>query len=175
VRAKPAPVAEELPGPSPARRSKPPNRPTALAGARLSLGELDGLLGFHLRLAQAALYRDFAASLAKLDLTQRQFATLELIRANPGASQADLADVLTLDRPGMMVVVDRLEQRGLVLRERSSSDRRRQEIRLTEAGRHLLEQATRRVRRHDARFLSRFSRADAKALVAWLQRIHGRG
>jgi DNA-binding MarR family transcriptional regulator len=139
----------------------------------LSLGELDGLLGFHLRLAQAALYRDFAASLAKLDLTQRQFATLELIRANPGGSQVDLAQVLRLDRPAMMAVVDRLEQRGLLLRERSASDRRRQEIRLTEAGRDLLEQATRRVRRHDGRFLSRFSRADAKILVGWLRRIHG--
>jgi DNA-binding MarR family transcriptional regulator len=139
----------------------------------LSLGELEGLLGFHLRLAQAALYRDFTIALAKLDLTQRQFATLELVRANPGASQAHLAGALALDRPAMMAVIDRLEQRGLVVRERSVSDRRRQEIRLTEAGGDLLEQATRRVRRHDGRFLSRFSRADAKTLVGWLQRIHG--
>lgn len=152
---------------APARSAKPESRP-------LSLGELDSLLGFHLRLAQATLYRDFAASLTTLELTQRQFATLELVRANPGASQAHLARVLTLDRPAMMAVVDRLEQRGLVLRERSASDRRRQEIHLTEAGRSLLEKATRRVRRHDARFLSRFSRADAKALIGWLRRIHAR-
>jgi DNA-binding MarR family transcriptional regulator len=174
VRAAAARAAEAALGPAPAKRARDKNRPAQPAGARLSLGELDGLLGFHLRLAQAALYRDFAASLAKLDLTQRQFATLELIRANPGASQAHLAEVLTLDRPAMMAVVDRLEQRGLVLRERSSSDRRRQEIHLTEAGRDLLEQATRRVRRHDGRFLSRFSRADARTLVEWLRRIHGR-
>jgi len=141
----------------------------------LSLGELDGLLGFHLRLAQTALYRDFVASIAKIDLSQRQFATLELVRANPGASQAHLAGVLALDRPAMMAVVDRLEQRGLVVRERSTHDRRRQEIHLTEAGRLLLEKATRRVRRHDAGFFSRFDREEARTLVAWLRRLHGRG
>lgn len=165
--------ADARPNPSGSRQTKPANRSTSPAGAQLSLGELDGLLGFHLRLAQAVLYRDFAASLAKLDLTQRQFATLELVRANPGASQAHLAKVLTLDRPAMMAVVDRLEQRGLVLRERSASDRRRQELRLTETGAALLEQAARRVRRHDARFLSRFHRPEAKTLIEWLRRIHG--
>ena len=110
------------------------------AGARaLSPGVLDELLGFHLRLAQAALYRDFVRSLAKLDLSQRQFAVLELVRANPGVSQAQLAGFLALDRPAIMSVVDRLEQRGLVLRERSRTDRRRQEIRLTAEGDHALD------------------------------------
>ncbi len=173
MRPKPAPAVDASPKPFSARGTKPRTRQAPPVAAQLSLGELDCLLGFHLRLAQAALYRDFTACLAKLDLTQRQFATLELVRANPGASQAHLAEVLALDRPAMMAVVDRLEQRGLVLRERSTRDRRRQEIRLTDAGLDLLEGATRRVRRHDGRFLSRFSRADAKALVGWLRRIHG--
>lgn len=175
MKARPAPSAAATPPPSGARRARSPARPAKLDDAPLSFGELDGLLGFHLRLAQAALYRDFAASLAKLDLTQRQFAALELVRANPRASQADLAKLLTLDRPAMMAVVDRLEQRGLLQRVRSASDRRRQELHLTEAGRTLLEQATRRVRRHDGRFLSLFGRADARTLVDWLRRIHGRG
>jgi len=173
VSPKPAAAASPAPDRAPARGRKSRQRAAAPGGLRLSLGELDGLLGFHLRLAQVALYRDFTASLAKVDLTQRQFATLELVRANPGASQAHLAQMLALDRPAMMAVVDRLELRGLVVRERSASDRRRQEIRLTEAGRDLLEQATRRVRRHDSRFLSRLSRAEAKALIGWLKRIHG--
>ena len=167
---------EGLSNPSEAKPRKAPSRPPKAGGSPpLALGELDTLLGFHLRRAQATLYRDFAAALAKLDLTQRQFAVLELLRANPGASQVKLAEVLALDRPAMMTVVDRLEQRGLLLRQRSASDRRRQEIRLTEAGHALLAKATRRVRRHDARFLSRFSRAEARVLVGWLRRIHSGG
>jgi DNA-binding MarR family transcriptional regulator len=145
------------------------------AGARaLSPGVLDELLGFHLRLAQAALYRDFARSLAKLDLSQRQFAVLELVRANPGVSQAQLAGFLALDRPAIMSVVDRLEQRGLLLRERSRTDRRRQEIRLTAEGGARLAEASRLVRRHDGRFTARFSRTELKELTRMLRRLQAR-
>jgi DNA-binding MarR family transcriptional regulator len=142
-------------------------------GVELSLGGLEDLLGFHIRVAQAALYRDFAGTLAKLDLTQRQFAVLELLRANPGASQVDLARVLSLDRPAMMTVIDRLEERRLVIRQRSSSDRRRQEIRLTETGGELLQNASKLVRRHDARFISKFRKAEAQALISALKRVYG--
>lgn len=142
-------------------------------GSQLSLGRLEELLGFHLRLAQTAVYRDFARTLAKLDLTQRQFAVLELVSANPGVSQADMAAALALDRPAVMAVIDQLEERNLVLRERSRSDRRRQEIRLTTVGQALLAEARKLVRRHDTRFQSRFGKAEAQALVGSLRRIYG--
>ncbi len=143
-------------------------------GGQLSLGGLEELLGFHLRRAHTAVYRDFARTLAKLDLTQRQFAVLELVSANPGTSQADMAATLALDRPAMMAVIDQLEERSLVLRERSRNDRRRQEIRLTTGGQALLTQALKLVRRHDARFQSRFGKAEAQALIGALKRIDGR-
>ena len=97
---------------------------------------------------------------------------LELLDANPGASQVDLAGILALDRPAMMTVIDRLEERGLVIRQRSRSDRRRQEIRLTEVGAELLLGARKLVRRHDARFMSRFSKAEAQALIGALKRVY---
>ncbi len=171
------PAPEARPRTSGHGRAMKPHAPAATAHDHrgLCLGQLDELLGFHLRRAQAMIYRDFAASLSRLDLTQRQFAVLELIRANPGASQVDLATVLALDRPATMTVVDKLEQRGLVVRARSASDRRRQEIRLTQAGAALLEKAAKRVRQHDARFMARFSRAEARALIASLRLLHGQG
>ena len=141
-------------------------------GDELSLGGLEDLLGFHIRRAQATFYRHFVRALAKLDLTQRQFAVLELLSANPGASQVDLAGLLALDRPAMMTVIDRLEERRLVTRQRSRSDRRRQEIRLTETGSGLLLNARKLVRRHDARFTSRFSKAEAQALIDALKRVY---
>lgn len=175
MKAKPAPAPHLPPRPARAPRVAARSRSPSQERPQLSLGELDTLLGFHVRRAQAVLYRDFASSLARLDLTQRQFAALELLRANPGASQVDLALILALDRPAMMAVIDRLEQRGLVLRARSANDRRRQEIHLTEAGASLLAQAAKRVRRHDAGFLSSFSKAEAKTLIAWLKRLYGDG
>src|ERR1700712_3040312 len=85
----------------------------------LSLGRLNGLLGFYLRMARAAAARAFASTLAGLGLTQKQCAVLELIAANPQVSQIDMAATLDMDRATMMAVVDRLDDRGLVLRAAS--------------------------------------------------------
>ena len=51
-----------------------PTEPTSATGRSLDLGSLPELLGFHLRLANVAVYRDFTASLSDLDLTQKQCA-----------------------------------------------------------------------------------------------------
>lgn len=140
---------------------------------RLDLGGLAGLLGFHLRLAHVAMYRDFAAALAKLDLTQKQCAVLQLVAANPGVSQVDLAATLGSDRATMMALVDRLEQRELLVRRRSPVDRRRQELTLTPEGRKILTRANRAIAAHEKTFTGRFSPTELEALLAALGRIHG--
>ena len=48
----------------------------------LADGGLEALLGFHLRMANVAMYRDYATTLSPLDLTQRQVAPLALTHAN---------------------------------------------------------------------------------------------
>src|SRR6185312_7164884 len=103
---------------------------------------------FHLRMASAAIARDFAAVMQGLDLTQKQYAVLELIDANTGVSQIDLATTLGTDRATMMAIVDRLDARRLLTRRRSASDGRRQELQLTAAGTRLLADARRRAASH---------------------------
>ena len=143
-----------------------------MPGGALALGALADLLGFHLRLAHVALYRDFALAMADLDLTQKQCATLQLIEANAGASQVDVANRLGTDRATMMAIVDRLEARGFVTRRRSTEDRRRQELHLTEAGAAILAQAKRVIAAHEAQFTARFTEAELASLVEALRRIH---
>lgn len=137
----------------------------------LSYGGLDEILGFRVRMAHTAIYRDFSAALSSLGLTQKQCATLWLIHANPAASQASLANVLNMDRATMMAIVDRLEEGGLVIRKRSSADRRRQELYLTPAGQKVLAKARAAVARHEQRFTSRFSRAELDALLSALGKL----
>jgi len=139
---------------------------------QLDMDSLPDLLGFHLRLAQAAVTRDFGATLAEIDLTQKQCATLELIGANPGVSQVDLAAILGADRATMMAIVDRLEARALLTRERSLADRRRQHLNLTQAGADMLGKAKALIAEHEHRFKRRFSGPELDALVASLRRIH---
>ena len=143
-------------------------------GASLSLGGLEGLLGFHLRMAQVAIYRDFRASLAHLDLTQKQYATLELIRANDGVSQVDLAALLGADRATMMAMVDRLETRGLVRRRRSESDRRRQNLAVTDLGLKVLAEAKAAIAEHEARFTGLFGDGELATILTALRQIHER-
>src|SRR5262245_66118774 len=138
----------------------------------LDLGRLEGILGFHVRMANAAIYRDFAATLAALALTQKQLAVLELIAENPGVSQIDLANALGTDRATMMALVDRLDLRGLIERRSSSLDKRRQELRLTDAGEAVRREAFGLVDRHEQRFLSRFTPAEREMLVDALKRIY---
>lgn len=138
----------------------------------LDLDGLSELLGFHLRLAHVAIYRDFSASLAELDLTQKQCATLQLISANPGVSQVDLAATLGTDRATMMAMVDRLDQRGFLSRKRSPVDRRRQELYLTDLGAETTAKAREVIARHERRFTQRFTKAELKTLIAALTRVH---
>ena len=139
----------------------------------LSLGRLDGLLGFHLRMASAAVARDFAAAMDDLGLTQKQCAVLELIAANPGISQIDIAAALGMDRATTMAVVDRLDERDLVTRTASQRDRRRQELGLTEAGRATLADARRRIAAHERRFVAPLGPERAAQLMTLLREIYG--
>lgn len=139
---------------------------------KLDLDGLPDLLGFHLRMAHVAMYRDFATALSDLDLTQKQCATLHLIGANPGVSQVDLAATLGTDRATMMAIIDRLERRDLLARRRSVADRRRQELNLTQDGETALARTRRAIAEHERHFTSRFTKDELKALVNALSRIH---
>ena len=132
---------------------------------------LTDLLGFHLRMAQATMYRDFAAAMGELSLTQRQMAVLEIVQAAPGISQVDIAAQLCTDRATMMAIVDRLQDRNLIERRRSKGDRRRQELFLTQPGLKTLAEARRIIAAHEKHFTDRFSPDELNALVEGLRRI----
>jgi DNA-binding MarR family transcriptional regulator len=141
----------------------------------LMFAELDGLLGYLLRRAQGAMHRDFLAAVADFGLTQKQAATLWLIQANGGVSQAEVAAALGMDRATMMQVIDRLEDRGFVIRKRSSVDRRRQDLYLTPAGQATLRKCKTRIAEHEARFRALFSSAELAQLLESLKKFQNLG
>jgi MarR family transcriptional regulator, organic hydroperoxide resistance regulator len=136
-------------------------------------GGLDDLLGFQLRMAYVAISRHFAAAMDEIDLTQKQTGVLWLIGANAGVSQIALATELGMDRASMMAIVDRLGDRGLIVRERSQSDGRRQEIYLTPKGRRTLAQCKAAIARHEREIAERFSAEELAELMRGLKRIGG--
>ena len=126
-------------------------QPDEFDAPELMFAELDSLLGYLLRRAQGAMHRDFMAAVADFGLTQKQAATLWLIQANRRCIAGRRWPRRSgMDRATMMAVTDRLEDRGFVIRKRSSVDRRRQELYLTPVGAEHVAQvqdAHRRARR----------------------------
>jgi len=131
---------------------------------------LPGLLGYQLRLAQLAVFRDFERAAGGFGISPGRFGVLALIDANPGVSQSRLAQAAGLDRSTMVAVLDRLEERRLVER-RAGPDRRTNGLWLTRGGRALLAKLSRRVAEHEARIAARLSPAERAQLVRLLGRL----
>lgn len=71
-------------------------------------------------------------------LTSPQFGVLEALHHLGPLSLGELADKLLVTGGNVTYVMDRLEERGLVYRERSGEDRRVVEAHLTEEGRAMI-------------------------------------
>jgi len=144
------------------------------AGARgagdLDHGLLPGLLGYQLRLAQLAVFRDFERSAGGLGVSPGRFGLLALVEANPGVSQSRLAHAVGLDRSTMVAVLDRLGDARLVER-RAGPDRRTNGLWLTRDGKRLLARLKRRVTAHEARIAGRLSAKERSTLFALLRRL----
>jgi DNA-binding MarR family transcriptional regulator len=145
------------------------------AAPDLMFAELDGLLGYLLRRAQGAMHRDFMAAVAEFALTQKQVATMWLIQANPGVSQVEVAATLGMDRATMMSVTDRLEDRGFVIRKRSTVDRRRQELYLTPSGQSTLRKCKARIAEHEEKFAAMFTGAELASFLEALKKFQSLG
>ena len=135
-------------------------------------GSLDTILGFHIRLAHGAVYRHFAETFAALDLTQKQVSVLWLVEEQPGIAQVELGQRLRMDRATTMTIVNRLQARGFLRRERSTSDRRKQALFLNETGARALAEAKRCVVEHESWLKGRFTADEIEKLVEMLARIH---
>src|ERR1700687_5630649 len=72
------------------------------------------------------------------DLTPVQYAALTTIRTHPGIDQATLAGLIAYDRTTITGVVDRLAQKGLLVRQANSRDRRARALQITGEGRRIL-------------------------------------
>jgi DNA-binding MarR family transcriptional regulator len=149
-----------------------PDKPTARAkGAKLQFGILPDLIGYQVRMAQIALFKDFAQGPGAEDVTPGLFGVLVIIEANPDLKQSELARATHLDRSTVVTVIDNLERRGLVERRVALHDRRSNAIRLTEAGIALLKKLKRQVAQHEKRLMANFSAEERDSFIRLLQKV----
>lgn len=151
------------------RKSTKPSR----TARTVDKGMLDRLLGYHLRRAQVAVFGDFMRTMANDRITPGQFGVLTLIDRNPGLNQSALARVLGIERSTMAAVIDGLEDRRLVTRHESVSDRRSNTLALTQQGKDLLAEVQPKVRRHEKRIAVALEPDEVAALIGLLRRVGG--
>ena len=139
-------------------------------GAQLTLkpGLLAGLLGYRLRLAQQAVFRDFAREIP--EASPGRAGILLLIDANPGVTQSRLAQAVGIDRSTLVGVLHRLEAQDLVERRRGD-DRRTNGLWLTRSGRTLVSTLKRRIRVHERRVASALTPAERAQLLHLLEKL----
>jgi DNA-binding MarR family transcriptional regulator len=75
-----------------------------------------------------------------LNVTTEQWAILNAVYHNPGASQTDLARACLKDKTNVTRILDLLVKKGYVIRNIDMNDRRVYSITLTELGEKVLEQ-----------------------------------
>jgi DNA-binding MarR family transcriptional regulator len=137
----------------------------------IDMAGLDREVGFALRLAQIAVFKDVMECLKPLSLRPAEYSLLVLVHANPGLKQHALGAVLSVQGPNLATMVDQVESRGLILRSPIPSDRRAHALHLTTKGRSVLRQAKIAHATHQARLERCLGKTSALDLIAVLYRI----
>jgi DNA-binding MarR family transcriptional regulator len=108
--------------------------------------------------------------LGPLGLRAREFWLLAI--AGPGnVPQNEVASLCGLDPSSIVAVLDSLESRGWLRRQRNPRDRRIQWVQRTEAGDRLFHRALPRAQRAEGQQLAALSVARQRQLVAALRKL----
>ena len=108
---------------------------------------------------------------ARYDLTPQQYNALRLLKSeHPGTLRTlDLAARLVSRAPDITRLVDKLEERGLISRDRPAENRRIVCLAITESGLALLDELEKPIRECHKRQLGHLSAGQLQELVTLLQ------
>lgn len=105
-----------------------------------------------------------------LDVTPVQYALLKAAQSCPGQDQASLAGAIAYDRTTIGGVIDRLEQKGYLVRAVSPADRRSRIVTLTDQGRAAIDRLDPMVEQAQRDMLSGLTPEEAASLTGLLSK-----
>ena len=109
--------------------------------------------------------------LEKLDLTPPQFYVLATLGYTGGLAFSDIGKKMMVTVSNLTGIVDRLEEKGLVVRERDANDRRVVHVRLTERGAKVYKGAIPLFEKSIAQFFSLLDKSEQKELASLLRKL----
>ena len=121
----------------------------------------------------AVLMHGFADSLKEYDITPTQYNVLRILRGagRAGLCRNEIRDRLVAQVPDVTRLLDRLEESGLVERERAEQDRRLVTTRITKAGLILLSRLDGPVAQSHRERLGHLSAAQLRSLIGLLAQV----
>lgn len=135
--------------------------------------ELTTRLGYLIKRAHQRLIELTALALEPFGLTGRELAVLLVLDALGPTSQLAAAKRIGTDRTTMVGLIDGLELKGLVVRERLAEDRRKNVVRLTVAGHGTFVAARDASDAAEAAFLQDLSESEAAQFRSQLLTVLG--
>ena len=131
----------------------------------------DESAGFLMRRVLSSILQQADAELAVHDLTYVQWLPLYKLMLSSGTTSASLARDLCSDPGAITRALDRLEAKGMLRRERSTTDRRVVHLVLTDAGRAIAVQVPQALASVLNAHLSGFSHDECRLLIGMLRRM----
>ncbi len=150
-----------------------PSRPPIAAGVRLIEAALspggDPVIGLYLFTAYGRLVRSMGRGTRFAAINPASIGVPALLRAHPGLSQTQLAELLGVERMTAGVQVEQCIRDGLVTRRRSQTDRRRYELHVTARGLVNLRRVAKLIPLHEQSLFGRLNARDRAALYRILR------
>jgi DNA-binding MarR family transcriptional regulator len=128
-------------------------------------------VGFMVSSLGYAVANKFTAIMSPFGLEARQFAALRRIGFAEGGTQQSIGEQLKVSASRMVKLIDELEERGLLERRPSPSDRRAHALYLTDTGSLLLERAAAAAAAFDAELTSALTETERVQLLGLLDRL----
>ena len=149
-------------------------RPGEPAALQLQLGPLGDLLGYHIARASVTTFALFEQHVGQpFGLRKVEYSLLLLVLANGPLSPKRLAQALALSVPNQTMLLDRLQQRGLLRPERSLVDRRSQNVVLTDEGQRIAQASAAEATPMERALDDRLSLAEHAMLIELLSKVVG--
>ncbi len=113
----------------------------------------------------------FAERVAALGLTLREAGAIRVLGRRQGISQRELAELLGTVPSRLVALIDELETKGYVVRERSEGDRRNNVLTLAPGGERMLAQLREVAQAHQRDVLGPLDADERQALAALLAKL----
>jgi DNA-binding MarR family transcriptional regulator len=138
----------------------------------LSLGVLRDVLGFHVTLASIVTLDQYERHLGEpLGLRKAEYSLLMLLLANGPTPARRLAQTLRQSAPQLTMMLDRMQERRWLRRERNPADRRAQFVVLTRDGEVLARRAAAVSKTMERELSTCLSAAERAMLIELLMKL----